>query len=240
MKRLLAAGSGPIFQICKVFRNGEAGRLHNPEFTMLEWYRPGLDHYALMAEVDELLQRVLGTEGAEYLSYTQAFLRYLGVDPLSAARAELMACARCCSIEPPAGLSRDALLDLLLSHLVQPNLGEQRPLFLYDYPASQAALARSRGPVAERFELFLHGIELANGFHELSDAAEQRRRFEEELDRRREIGLPAVPPDERLLAALEAGLPDCAGVALGLDRLLMIACNARALDEVLAFPIGRA
>jgi lysyl-tRNA synthetase class 2 len=243
MKRLLAAGSGPIFQICRAFRDGEAGRRHNPEFTMLEWYRPGWDHHRLMDEVDELLAAVLGTPRSERLSYAEAFQRHAGVDPHRAPDAELA--ARVAKLEPPdpAGLDRDDLLNLLLSHVVEPRIGLDRPTFLYDFPASQAALARVRPadpPVAERFEVFVNGTELANGFHELADAAEQRRRFEHDVAERRRRGLPVVPLDDRLLAALEAGLPDCAGVALGIDRLIMLRLGTRDIAETIAFPIDRA
>ncbi|HEC15557.1 MAG TPA: EF-P lysine aminoacylase GenX [Sedimenticola sp.] len=247
MKRLLAAGSGAIYQICKVFRDGERGRLHNPEFSLLEWYRPGLDHHGLMAEVADLVNRVLPeSRPVEYLSYAEAFQRRLGLDPHAATMAELRACAAGQGI-PEAGAlelpSRDAWLDLLLTHCIEPGLGRGCLCFVYDYPASQASLARIRPgdpPLAERFELYVEGMELANGFHELTDAAEQRRRFERELGRRRAQRRHAVPIDENLLAALEAGLPDCAGVALGVDRLLMQITGAQRIDEVLAFPLERA
>jgi elongation factor P--(R)-beta-lysine ligase len=247
MKRLLAAGAGAIFQFAKAFRDGEAGSRHNPEFTLLEWYRPGFDHHALMDEVDALLATLLGTPPAERLSYRALFARHLGVDPLTASCPDLdRAAAERGLLAPPfAPDDRDGRLDLLLSHLVEPRLPRDRPTFVFDYPASQAALARLRTDadgvvVAERFEAFAGGLELANGFHELTDAAEQRRRFAGDLARRRALGLPAVPLDERLLAALAAGLPDCAGVALGFDRLVMLAAGASSIQEVLAFPIDRA
>lgn len=245
MKRLLAAGSGSIYQLGKVFRNGEAGRRHNPEFTLLEWYRPGFDLHALMDEMDALMASLLGTPAAERLSYAEAFIRYAGIDPHAATAAELQ---RIASVEKfseslsLAGDDRDGWLDLLLTHLVEPHLGKERPIFIFDYPPSQAALARIRPgnpPVAERFELYIDGIELANGYHELGDAREQRYRFEADRARRRDARLSDVPVDERLLAALEHGLPDCSGVALGVDRVLMIAAQARALDEVMAFPLFR-
>ena len=249
MKRLLASGSGSIYQICKAFRNGEAGRLHNPEFTLLEWYRVGFDHHRLMDETAELVTEVL--EGqfrlgpVEKLSYREAFLRYCGLDPHTAGTDEFAACARERGIRVD-GLSRgtlDSWRDLLLTHVIQPQLGKGRLTFLYDYPASQAALARVRPgnpPVAERFELYLEGAELANGFHELDNAGEQHRRFERDLARRKHIGLPGVPPDGSLLAALEHGLPACAGVALGVDRLVMLATGGASLAEAMAFPIDRA
>lgn len=245
MKRLLAAGSGPIFQIARVFRDGERGHLHNPEFTLIEWYRPGFDHHALMGEVQALMSLVLETSGGDRLTYARAFERYAGFDPHAATVTELRQQARRLALNQSedADADRDYYLDLILSHRVTPHLGWARPAFLYDFPESQAALARvreGRPPVAERFEVFVHGLELGNGFHELRDAVEQRRRFERDLDRRRSLGSRCLPMDERLLAALEHGLPDCAGVALGFDRLVMIRAGAGEIDEVLAFPIERA
>lgn len=247
MKRLLAAGAGDIWQLCKVFRAGETGRWHNPEFTLLEWYRLGFDHHRLMDEVAELVAELVPGLGAaaERLSYREAFERHAGFDPFTAdpavCRAALAASGR---ESPPAGaLDRDGWLDLVAAELVYPALGGGRLTFIYDYPASQAALARVRPghpPVAERFEALVAGIELANGFHELADAAEQRRRFEQDRAWRRAHGLPDVAMDERLLMALEQGLPDCAGVALGFDRLVMLAAGAGSLAEVLAFPSERA
>ena len=246
MKRLLAAGSGDIWQLCKVFRSGEAGRLHNPEFTMLEWYRLGYDHHRLMAEVAELLGALVPELGPpEYLTYGEAFQRHAGLDPFVATPRDCRAALTADGRHPPAesGLDRDGWLDLLAGELVYPALGQGRLTFIYNYPASQAALARvwpGDPPVAERFEAFIDGVELVNGFHELADAAEQRRRFEADRTYRRQHGLMEVPQDERLLAALAQGLPDCAGVALGFDRLVMIAAGARSIDEVVAFPADRA
>ncbi|WP_342748436.1 EF-P lysine aminoacylase EpmA [Solemya velesiana gill symbiont] len=247
MKRLLAAGSGAIYQICKVFRDGEAGRLHNPEFTLLEWYRPGFDHHLLMDEVERMVCSLLdGNCETERSSYGEVFDKYLALDPHRATADELRQCALqqqvpgAESIELPG---RDAWLDLLMSHCIEPQLGRNGLCFVYDYPASQASLACIRHddpPVAERFELYMDGLELANGFHELADAAEQRKRFERDLEKRAESGKPMVPMDEHLLAALENGLPPCAGVALGIDRLLMRLTGASHLDEVLAFPLDRA
>jgi lysyl-tRNA synthetase class 2 len=243
MKRLLAAGSGPIFQICKAVRDGEAGRRHNPEFTILEWYRPGWDHHRLMDEIDELLGTVLGTASGERLTYEEAFLRYAGVDPHRESEQALRTRVAELGVPSAGKLGRDDLLDLVLTHLVEPKLGHCQPTFIHDYPASQAALARVRPgqpPLAERFEVFVEGLELANGYHELSDPTLQRQRFEADLAARREAGLPEVPIDEHLLAALEHGLPDCAGVALGLDRLVMLAMGTREIADILAFPTGRA
>ena len=248
MKRLLAAGSGPIFQLCKAFRDGEAGRLHQPEFTMLEWYRPGFDHHLLMDEMDALLAAVLRSEPAERITYGDLFLRHLSIDPHHAAPAELRVAAERAGVDAVGmdGADRDTWLHLLLSCVIEPELGREQPTFVHDFPASQAALARLRREegavhdVAERFEVYIDGVELANGYHELVDAAEQRRRFESDLAARRAAGLSEPPVDERLLAALEAGMPPCAGVALGVDRLLMVALGAERIDEVVAFPASRA
>jgi len=250
MKRLLAAGSGCIYQIARVFRDGEAGRRHNPEFTLLEWYRVGFDHHRLMDEVAELATELLAGRLAlaepERLSYRELFQRHLDLNPHQAGVAELAACAGARGVPIPPGMpadDADPWLDLLLTHGIEPRLGAGRLTFVYDYPASQAALARLRPDdplVGERFEVYLNGVELANGFHELGDAGEQRRRFEAENAARRSLGLPVMPVDENLLAALEAGLPDCAGVALGFDRLAMLAAGKTALAEVLAFPVERA
>ena len=246
MKRLLAAGSGCIYQIARVFRDGEAGRRHNPEFTLLEWYRVGFDHHRLMDEVAELVTELLAGRLAlaepERLSYHDLFQRYLNLDPHRAGVAELAARAEARGVPIPPGMpagATDPWLDLLLTHCIEPHLGPGRLAFVYDYPASQAALARLRPgepPVGERFELYVGGVELANGFHELGDAGEQRRRFDAENAARRVLGLPVMPVDENLLAALDAGLPDCAGVALGFDRLVMLAAGKASLAEVLAFP----
>jgi lysyl-tRNA synthetase class 2 len=247
MKRLLAAGSGPIYQLCRVFRNGELGRLHNPEFTLLEWYRPGYDHHDLMTEVAALVDALAPQPlKQERLSYAEAFQRLLRIDPHSASADSLRACAIEQGIPGAEALSldrREAWLDLLLSHRIEPHLGVDGMTFLYDYPATQAALARVRPgdlPVAERFELYLAGVELANGFHELTDAHEQRARFLEEKRRREAMGLPEVPIDECLLAALEAGMPPCAGVALGVDRLLMLLTGRSQIRDVIAFDSDRA
>ncbi|MCR4332191.1 MAG: EF-P lysine aminoacylase EpmA [Sulfuricaulis sp.] len=251
MKRLLAAGSGSIYQICKVFRDGEAGRLHNPEFTLVEWYRTGLDHHRLMDETGELVTHLLtpamSLDAPERLSYREAFRRHAGLDPHTASAGDFAAVATAHKIGvPPELLTQNDLSvwrDLLLTHVVEPMLGQGRLTFIYDYPASQASLARIQPgdpPLAARFELYLNGIELANGFHELADADEQRTRFERQLHTRVANGQPVAPLDERLLAALAHGLPDCAGVALGFDRLVMLAAGVKRIDAVIAFPIDRA
>jgi elongation factor P--(R)-beta-lysine ligase len=251
MKRLLAAGSGDIYQVCHVARGLEQGRLHNPEFTLIEWYRIGFSLAELMSEVEALLRALLAQaaagRGSERLSYGEAFRRELDLDPFSAPRAQLLAAAQRVGYRAPPGDSvqeeRDELLELLMAAQVGPQLGRGAFTFVHSYPASQAALARldpADPRTAQRFELYVDGIELANGFHELASSAEQRARFARDNEARRRRGLPVAPPDERLLAALAAGLPDCAGVALGFDRVLMLAAGAGHIDEVLAFPTARA
>lgn len=240
MKRLLAAGSGSIYQICKAFRNGEQGRWHQLEFTLLEWYRVGFDHHALMDEMAALLSR-LRWRTTERRSYRACFEASFGFNPHEAGPERLLAAAREAGFAGDAAAKADTgtLLDFLFSHGPGPTLGLEQPLFVYDYPACQAALARLRPagngrdyPVAERFELFIAGLEIANGFHELTDAAEQRRRFEEENRLRQARGQALMPVDEALLAALEQGLPDCAGVALGVERLLMALTGATSIAEL--------
>ena len=243
MKRLLCAGSGSIYQLAKVFRDDECGRNHNPEFTLLEWYRVGFDHHQLMAEMDALLQRVLHCGASEKLSYQAAFERHLDINCFTVSDTELanLAVSKAQYIGTP--LSRDALLQLLFSIVIEPQLGRDVPCFIHDYPASQAALARVRNEtyaVASRFEVYVQGLELANGFHELSDAAKQRRRFEQDNRERVRDHVVAGVLDEPLLHALQHGLPDCAGVALGIDRLIMLALKAQHIDDVLSFPIARA
>ncbi|HLY53471.1 MAG TPA: EF-P lysine aminoacylase EpmA [Steroidobacteraceae bacterium] len=249
MKRLLAAGCGDIYQICHVVRADERGRLHNPEFTLIEWYRIGWRLETLMDEVDALVRALLGSAAparpGERLSYREAFIRELGLDPLEAADGELRSCAARFGLEPRAagGAGRDELLDFLMGGAVGPRLGYAALTFVHGYPARQAALARldPQDPrTALRFELYCAGVELANGFQELQSASEQRARFERDNAARRGAGRPPVPPDERLLAALAAGMPACAGVALGFDRTLMLALGASHIDEVLPFPTARA
>lgn len=248
MKRLLAAGSGDIYQLARVFRDGESGRRHNPEFTMLEYYRLGMDHHRLMDEVEELVNELLG-DGAnplqcQRLTYQEAFLQAVDLDPLVAGRQDLLDALERKQLALPGETLTDAQLsDLLMGAIVSPGLGKDRPCFVYDFPEDQAALARIRPgnpPVAERFELFYRGMELANGFHELCDADEQRQRFARDNRVRQELGLPTVPADENMLQALEHGLPACAGVAIGFDRLVMLAAGADQLSDVLAFAIMRA
>ncbi len=249
MKRLLCAGSGPIFQIAPAFRREERGRHHNPEFRLLEWYRPGWDHHLLMDEVEELFHALGIGAGSTFrrMSYREAFLLHAGLDPFTesvpALRERAMAGAVPMLDMGRREQDRDAWLDLWMSHRVGPKLGLEAPVFVHDFPASQAALARVRDddpPVAERFELFWQGLELANGFHELSNAGEQRRRFEGDMAWR-EAQLRVVPPmDVHLLSALEAGLPNCSGVAVGIDRLLMLRLGLQHLAEVISFDSQRA
>ncbi|CRY74170.1 elongation factor P--(R)-beta-lysine ligase [Yersinia pseudotuberculosis] len=243
MKRLLAAGSGPIYQLGRSFRNEEAGRHHNPEFTMLEWYRPHYDMYRLMNEVDDLLQQILDCNSAETLSYQQAFLRHLNIDPLSAEKAQLREVAAKLDLSNIADTEedRDTLLQLLFTVGVEPYIGRDKPAFIYHFPASQASLAEISTEdhrVAERFEVYVKGIELANGFRELTDGDEQLQRFEQDNRNRAKRGLPQNPIDMNLIAALKQGLPDCSGVALGVDRLVMLALNAERLSDVIAFPVN--
>ena len=245
MKRLLAAGSGDIFQVCKVFRAEESGRYHNPEFSLLEWYRLGFDEHRLADEVVELISSLspsgMLSSPAIKISYQALFKERLGIDPFAISIDDLEAFARQKAIHPHCELSFDSWLDLAFSHCLAPKLSIDNLTVVYDYPASQAALARvhSNCQTAARFEIFWGSIELANGFYELADSAEQRQRFNAEL-RQREAGtLPQVPMDSYFLQALQEGLPDCAGVALGLDRLLMCFVGATHIDEVLAFPYER-
>lgn len=244
MKRLLAAGSGAIYQITKAFRQGEIGRLHNPEFTMLEWYQPNFDHHDLMNEMDALLQTVLNKPAAERYTYRDIFIQHLQLDPHTASLNELKHCATTNHISVASDINdKDTWLQLLMSEYIEPRIGQNQPCFIYDFPASQAALARiqpGNPPVASRFEVYFRGIELANGFHELQNAQEQRLRFENNLIKREQDHLNFVPIDELFLSALEHGLPDCAGVALGIDRLVMLTTEKTRIAEVVSFDFPRA
>lgn len=248
MKRLLAAGSGDIYQLCHVFRGDESGPLHNSEFMMLEWYRQGWSLERLMTEVDELLRQLLAEmtlAATRYISYQQAFRAAVGCDPLADSDAALAACALDHGLDSQLVLrcSRDELLDLLMGLHIGPQLGLDGPVFLHRYPASQAALARldPEDPrVALRFELYLQGVELANGFEELCDGRTQRARFEADQRQRRDRHLHVPGADEYLLAALAHGLPPCSGVAVGVDRVLMLATGASRIEEVMAFTSDRA
>lgn len=246
MKRLMAAGGEAIFQVTHAFRQEEQGPLHNPEFTMVEWYRRGDGLPEGMQLLAELADALLGRGPAETMSYQQAFERCAGINPHTALTADMAEVSRRRGVIVPDSLSagdRDAWLDLLLVELVEPHLGRERPLILYDYPASQAALARVRPgppPVAERFELYVDGIELANGYHELLDAEVLRQRNRENNRLRQARGKPALPEESRLLAAMDSGLPACTGVAMGFDRVVMLAAGAKELSAVMPFPFDRA
>jgi lysyl-tRNA synthetase class 2 len=244
MKRLLCAFGEPIYQISRVFRDGEVGARHNPEFTLLEWYRPGFDHHQLMAEVAELLCFCLGARPVQKVSYRELFRQRLRVDPFTASVAELEDIARAHLDAGRVSGDRDLWLHLLMSHVLEPQLGRDAICLLYDYPASQAALSRTVPAedvlVGQRFEVYVDGVELANGYCELNDAAEQRRRFERDNTQRKKRGQRERPLDEYLLAALAQGLPDCSGVALGVDRLLMLVTGASDIRQVLAFDWQRA
>ncbi|MCL5260579.1 MAG: EF-P lysine aminoacylase EpmA [Gammaproteobacteria bacterium] len=239
MKRLLAAGSGDIYQICKAFRNQEIGSLHNPEFTILEWYRIGFDHHALMDEMDELLKNLINAPKAKRFTYSEIFSNYLQLDPFASELSQLKLCAKnrgFVSIETSA--EKSVWLELLFTNFIEPQLGKENPVFIYDFPKDQAMLARINqdNKTAARFEVYYQGVELANGFYELNAAKEQRERFLHDLEKRKELQLPTIPLDENFLAAL-AKLPDCAGVALGIDRLLLLASGKTSIKEVLSFPI---
>lgn len=251
LKRLLAAGFGDCYELGRVFRDGEAGGRHNPEFTMLEWYRLGYDHRALIRETAAMVDAALALVGrsAELVEvgYHDLYRQQLGIDPHAATEIELREALGDVVIDP-AGLTRDDWLDLLMTHRLQPSFPVGQLLAIYDYPVSQCALARIRGgdrthdgiAVAERFEMFLGPLEIANGYHELADVDEQARRFDNDLHLRARRGGASPPRDEHLLAALGAGLPDCAGVAMGVDRLLMAMLGTNRIADVLALDFSRA
>lgn len=245
LKRLLAAGLGDCYELGRVFRDGEAGGRHNPEFTMLEWYRVGWDETKLAREVIDLLERVLVQAGRTFdvveTTYRGLFGDALGIDPLTDPLERLQAPLASSGIDPE-GLERDDWLDLLMTHKIQPAFPRDRITVVSDYPASQCALARIREddpPVAKRFEAYVGPYEVANGYHELNDPAEQRARFQRDNAKRRARGLDEVPIDENLLAVL-GDMPDCAGVALGVERLLMVLAHTDAIADVLAFPFSEA
>jgi len=244
MKRLLAAGSGPIFQLARVFRDDELGRWHNPEFTLLEWYQLAINHQQLMQEMDALLQLVLRCPPMIKKTYQQAFIDACDLDPMNADIQQLQQCLRRFNLQEvlsAAETDSDQYLFLLMSHIVEPALAkEETPVAVFDFPVSQAALAQINNGVAERFEVYYRGVELANGFHELTDAKAQRARFAHDLDIRRIHGLPVPKADNYLLQAMDSGLPACSGVALGIDRLLALALNKSSIAETLAFDFSRA
>lgn len=241
MKRLLPSGIGPIFQICKAFRDDEIGRLHNPEFTMLEWYRPGFDHHRLMDEVDNLLALILNTPTALRKTYQQTFVENLSIDPLIATTQDLKHIANQHDLDYLDIQDKDIWLDLLFSHCIQPQLGFNQPYFIYDFPASQAALSKIRQdtpPVAERFEIIINGMEVGNGYHELTDPQEQEKRFKEDNQKRIALGHSTVPVDHKLITALSNDFPESAGVAMGVDRLVLLACKATSLSEIMSFTLA--
>lgn len=242
-KRLLVAGIGDCYELGRVFRDGEVGRRHNPEFTMLEWYRVGRDHRWLVGETVELIRAALaGVDKSVDVfetTYRDLFKSTIDIDPFSDTVDALRAALGDNAIDS-SGLSHDDWLDLLLTHRIQPGLPHDRITVVVDYPPTQCALAQVRNGVAERFEVYVGSHELANGYHELTDSAEQRGRFERDNERRRDRGLPMTPVDENFLRALEHGLPDCAGVALGIERLLMAMTGSDNIADVLAFPFAEA
>ncbi len=217
MKRLLCAGSGSIYQICKAFRDDEKGRIHEPEFTMLEWYMVGFNYEDIINQTDQLLQFVLNSKPAERYSYQELFIKYANIDPLNS------------EID-------NFDLDVMFNAKIEPNL--KGVVIVYDYPASQAALSKKRGKVCDRFEVYIDGIELSNGYHELTDPKEHRIRFENDLKKRKELGYPLLPIDENFMSALKIGLPDCSGVALGVDRLVMAALKKKHILEVVGLGVS--
>ena len=245
MKRLLAAGSGPIWQLSRSFRNGEASKRHNPEFSMLEWYRPEFNLQQLMAEVQVLLETILGEKTVEFSRYRDLFRTHLAADPFNSSLDELRRHAANHSGIDASELDRESCCDLLMSHIIEPELGKDGFTFVYEYPAAQAALARLKTDkegdrVAARFECYHQGLELANGYHELCDPGEQKERFLQDNQLRRQLGKNSVQEDTFLLEALYSGLPDCSGVALGFDRLLMLRAGIKDIRQVISFDINRA
>ncbi|MBL4822696.1 MAG: elongation factor P--(R)-beta-lysine ligase [Colwellia sp.] len=245
MKRLLASGYGCIFQIAKAFRYEEAGRYHNPEFTLLEWYRLGFDHFMLMKEVAELLKTVLACTEPTQTSYQDLFIEQLGLDPLIATRAQLLTLIKehdKLSDWLTAEQDNDILLQFIFSEIIEPHIGNESPCFVYNFPSSQASLAKICPEdirVSQRFECYFQGIELVNGFNELTDADDQFERFQQDNIQRKMVALQEKPIDKNFIAALSHGLPQCSGVALGIDRLIMLALKAEHIEQVVSFPIAR-
>lgn len=244
MKRLLAAGSGPIFQLARVYRDDELGRWHNPEFTLLEWYQLGIDHHTLLQEVDELLQQILACPPLQVRTYQQAFLDTCHIDPFNTSVSALKAVLQREQLHQVLADDEqdiDQYLFLLMSHVVEPSFAAAAmPTAVVGFPPSQAALARVNAGVAARFEVYFRGVELANGFYELTDPKAQQARFQQDNQLRQSQGKPIVAADERLLQALAQGLPDCSGVALGIDRLLALAMAKSAIANAMAFDFTRA
>lgn len=243
MKRLICAGSGSIFQILPVFRNDELGRIHNPEFLMLEWYRINFSMFELIDEIDELLRLVLGCKKCEKYSYNQLFAQFVGIDLLSASLNELCQKAKSSGFQNPEQLEFNDLAQFLFSYYVEPNIGLDAPAVVYNFPKSQASLAKicPKDPrVAQRFEVYYKGLELANGFCELNDYQEQYQRFLQDNQLRQQYNKENKEIDMNLIAALKAGMPNCSGVALGLDRLIMLKLDKKNISEVMAFSFDRA
>lgn len=246
MKRLLASGYGCCYQICKAFRHEQQGRYHNPEFTMLEWYRLGFNHFDLMDEVEELMQLILKCDKIERISYQALFINKVNLDPLNTNINELIGVITQFDKLSDWLLeeeSVDTLLQFIMAELIEPDIGKDTPCFVYDFPASQASLAKISSKdirVAERFECYYKGVELANGFNELTNVEQQKLRFMQDNDLRKQLGKPTLEIDENFIAALEQGLPACAGVALGIDRLVMIALSVNKIDDVITFPLSNA
>lgn len=243
MKRLLASGYGCIYQIAKAFRHEESGRYHNPEFTMLEWYRIGFDQFELMSEVAELLQAVLGGDKALFTSYQDIFIKTVSVDPLTATFDELVEVLNKYNKAADWLIKMndaDLLLQFIFTEIIEPTIGVNEPQFIYDFPIAQASLAKRSlddPRVAQRFECYFKGIELVNGFNELTDAGIQLERFQEDNSKRKQLSLPEKPIDKNFIEALSNGLPQCAGVALGVDRLIMLALKVNHIKKVVSFPI---
>ena len=250
MKRLLASGYGCIFQISKAFRHEEAGRNHNPEFTMLEWYRLGFDHFDLMNEVADLIKIILSCPQPQQITYQAIFLEKVNIDPLTTTRTELLQLIKQYDMlsdwlveDSNNDVDNDILLHYIFSEIIEPIIGIDAPCFVYNFPKSQASLAKLSSVddrVAERFECYYRGVELVNGFHELTDENTQAQRFQKDNEKRLDKGLLEKPIDERFIAALTHGLPQCSGVALGVDRLVMLALSIEHIEKVLTFPIDRA
>jgi len=246
MKRLLASGYGDIFQIAKAFRHEEAGHYHNPEFTMLEWYRIGFDHFELMNEVADLLEAVIGSAKATQITYQQLFIEQVALDPLSTNRKQLLSVisnynksSDWLNIE----LDNDILLQFIFTEIIEPNIGNDAPCFVYNFPKSQASLAKlcaNDDRVAQRFECYYQGVELVNGFNELTDSKKQAERFQEDNKKRKQLSMQEKPIDDNFISALTCGLPQCSGVALGVDRLIMLALKAKNITEVISFPVSNA
>lgn len=244
MKRLLAAGSGAIYQICHSFRNGELGRYHNPEFTILEWYQPFYSMKKLIQEIDEFFQIILKCNESDKISYQDIFIKFLEIDPLSANFTQLYKVSQKLKLDHLIGLEKDRnkLIQLLFALAIEPNLGKEKPLFVYHFPKEQASLAAINikdSRISERFEVFFKGIELGNGFYELTNCDEQKKRFIEDNKKRLTENLPCQKIDNFFLDSLSHGLPPCSGIALGLDRLIMLILNKKSVDEVISFPLDR-